>query len=219
MLGLLSVLPIITCMEKLNRSLQGTDVNVESMLQSVNLVKAEFQRLRSEEEFSRIFKSAEEQITDLGLNPLSNPRRRKLPKRYDQGNASQHEFDSVEALYPCQFFKAIDTAIKYLDDYFASSDLDEYRKLSDLLLNKVEAPIDYLLLISPQYPELEPSLELELNFYRQHHKGNSLEEHRLIFQSMEKGTRKMFPHVERLLRLLLVSPSSACAAEVWFIGV
>jgi len=45
----------------------------------------------------------------------------------------------------------------------------------------------------------------------------TVDEHRKIFQSMEKGTRR-FSQREKVLRLLLVSPSSSCTAEQSFSG-
>lgn len=218
MLGLLSALPVLSAMERLNRGLQGKDITVASMLESANLVKADLQHMRSENSFSEIFTNADKQIEQLDLNEISAPRRRKVPKRFQTGNAPQQQFSSVEEHYRSQFFAAIDAAIKYIEEYFASPDLDAYRKLSGLLISTPGtegSPIDQNAIkpVIQKYPELEPSLEDELNFYRRHYHGSSVEDHRLVFQSMEKGTRKMFPQVERLLRLLLVSPGSSCTAE------
>ena len=56
-----------------------------------------------------------------------------------------------------------------------------------------------------------------LNFcprlYVRHYKRPCLAEHLKIFRAMEPNARCMFPAVEKLLRLLLISPASSCEAE------
>jgi len=46
MLGLHSALSLLKSLERLNKALQGSDVNVSSMLQSVQMVKSELKHLR-----------------------------------------------------------------------------------------------------------------------------------------------------------------------------
>ncbi|XP_041362929.1 zinc finger MYM-type protein 1-like [Gigantopelta aegis] len=209
-LGLLASLPIINCLEALNKSLQGSGVNVSGMLESVKVVSGELKKLRSTEKFSDIYQAAKAKIAELDLTPLAVPRQRKRPKRLQQGNAEAFTTDTAEQMYRIQFFTAFDTAITNLQDYFVSSDLAKYQELSALLLNGTTSNEDAII---QEYPELTESLKIELSFYRNHHPASTLEGHRLIFKAMEPSVRRMFPQVERLLRLLLVSPASLCEAE------
>jgi len=64
------------------------------------------------------------------------------------------------------------------------------------------------------YPELKyEALTLELPFFRRQYRFSSLDEMRLIMKGLSKEVRVMFSEVEKLLRLLLISPSSSCTAE------
>ena len=66
-----------------------------------------------------------------------------------------------------------------------------------------------------KYPELNDNLQQELEFFRIKFSSSysSLEECRQLFVKMTKEVRSMFPQVEQLLRLLLISPASSCEAE------
>jgi len=62
------------------------------------------------------------------------PRRRKLPRRFDDG-APGFCHDSVESFYRASYFEAIDLAISSICDQFDQPGYARYRKLEDLLLN------------------------------------------------------------------------------------
>ena len=49
--------------------------------------------------------------------------------------------------------------------------------------------------------------------YERHYKRLCLAEHLKVFREMEPNVRCMLPAVEKLLRLLLISPASSCEAE------
>ena len=64
------------------------------------------------------------------------------------------------------------------------------------------------------YLELcDSALDIELQRYVCHYKRPCLVEHLKVFCEMELNVKCMFPAVEKLLRLLLISPASVCEAE------
>ena len=68
--------------------------------------------------------------------------------------------------------------------------------------------------ICKQYPELGSSLKEDFFFYKRYHSSYcSLEDCRKLFLDMVPEVRRMFPQVEKILRLLLLSPASFCQAE------
>lgn len=208
-LGLHVIVPILQLLEGLNRSFQSTTANLGGMLHSVRLVQEELKILRSVEKFQELFNTAEKMISQLGIPSLELPRLRKIPKRYKEGNAQDYQHGTVLEYYRVQYLQVVDTAIENLKDYFFSQDLAEYEKLSNVLLTG-----NFCAEVIMQYPELDEfSLKNEILFYRNHHSGSSLEDHRTIFCKMQPEVRRMFPNVERLLRLLLVFPTSSCEAE------
>ena len=92
-----------------------------------------------------------------------------------------------------------------LDEAFKSTDLDKYNLLSSALItrNVNSSVID-------DYPELSPLLPQELSFFSP---KVSRQDFRRVFKDMTPEVCSMFPQVERLLRLCLVSPASPFSAE------
>ncbi|XP_068213365.1 zinc finger MYM-type protein 1-like [Palaemon carinicauda] len=168
------------------------------------------QSLRCEHKFKRLFEEAEQKLHLCDLDAIPLPRKKKIPKRLDQGLgfASNYCHDSAEEFYRVEFFSVIDAAVLNIKEYFTSTDLTEYQDLSSVLLTGTHKPE-----IITKYPELNESLNQQLYFFHNQFKGSTVEDYRKIFADMVPEVRRMFPQVEALLRLLLVSPASSCTAE------
>src|SRR6218665_1258340 len=62
------------------------------------------------------------------------------------------------------------------------------------------------------YPKLPPLLPQELSFSTRF-SSKTVEDFRRVFKDMTPEVRSMFPQVERLLCLWLISPALSCSAE------
>ena len=62
-------------------------------------------------------------------------------------------------------------------------------------------------------PQLRHEINLQLTFFKGQFKPHTVNECKTIFQTMNPDVRKMFPLVEKLLKLVLISPASSCSAE------
>ena len=140
MLGLMASMPIIQCLEMFNKSLQSSHATINGMLNSVSLVKNELESLRTNEAFANILKESEEKIAELNLSELKMPRKRKMPKRYEDSEQNKIYENSVEDMYRTEFFQVIDSATSSLDQYFSSTDIDEYKANCDILLEGSDPP-------------------------------------------------------------------------------
>ncbi|XP_033638564.1 uncharacterized protein LOC117299214 [Asterias rubens] len=207
-LGLFTALSVIQCLEHFNRALQGTDKTVSGMLDAAEVTRRNLLTLRCDQQFREVFEATEQLLIQCNLEPVTLPRKRKLPKRHDDGATQEYTANSAEELCRVDFFKVIDSAISNLKDYFTSTDLILYKDLSDVLLTGSVQPHTIR-----KYPELTDSLQQQLAFFRNQFSGSSVEDYRNIFLAMVPEVRIMFPQVEQLLRLLLVSPASSCVAE------
>ena len=208
LLGLYGSLPLIQCLENFNKSLRGSKVTVSGMLEAAEVTIKSLQSLRCEHKFKRLFEEAEQKLHLCDLDAIPLPRKKKIPKRLDQGFASNYSHDSAEEFYRVEFFSVIDAAVLNIKEYFTSTDLTEYQDLSSVLLTGTHKPE-----IITKYPELNESLNQQLDFFHNQFKGSTVEDYRKIFADMVPEVRRMFPQVEALLRLLLVSPASSCTAE------
>ena len=95
-----------------------------------------------------------------------------------------------------------------MDKYFTSTDLAAYANITDMLCKGV-----YNESVVQKFPELSRDLEQELPFFSRQFPMRTLTEIHTAFKDMSPDVRKMFPAVERLLRLALISPASSCTAE------
>ena len=207
-LGLIASIPIIQCLENFNKALQGSQVTVSGMLAAAEVTITSLQSLRCNDKFKEMFEAAEQKRQQCNLEPVTLPRKRRVPNRQDDGVAPEYTANSAEEIYRVDFFKVIDSASSNVTEYFTSTDLTAYQDLSSVLLTG-----SFQKQIISKYPELTASLEQELGFFLNQFRGSSVEEYRKIFITMVPEVRRMFPQVERLLRLLLISPASSCTAE------
>ena len=117
---------------------------------------------------------------------------------------------SVEEHYRNEYYKVTESAKYNLKEYFSSTDIDHYCKLTEsLLTDKVD--VETL----SKYPELSDSLFLNLqrSFFKSQFQPKSISDCKKNVQNMKTEVREMFSMVENLLKLILISPASSCSAE------
>ena len=96
---------------------------------------------------------------------------------------AEQSYSNVEDYCRVQFYSAIDFALACLNDYFDYSYLNEYNKLSKMLISDI-FDRDAI----KEYPELcDSALDIELQMYVRHYKRPCLAEHLKIFREMESN--------------------------------
>ena len=121
---------------------------------------------------------------------------------------------SSEEYYRRDYYKIIDNAIEAFDKYFNSTDIALYKNMEHILNENSTS-----LLVLERFPEINISvLDAELKFYSNTNQRNfiSMKEH---FKTMPSEMRMLFPNIEKLIRLLMISPASSCEAERSFSGL
>ena len=106
---------VLAPLEYLNRSLQSTAMTVAGMLKAAEAVKNKLQKMRADDNFGDLLAKVEKLITEMDLNSLVLPRRRKPPTRFS-GPAEEFHASSVDEHYRVEFFKLIDVAVQQLDE-------------------------------------------------------------------------------------------------------
>ena len=66
-----------------------------------------------------------------------------------------------------------------------------------------------------KYPEFSDcdAIKLQLSFFKSQFQPKGIKDCQKLFQTMKPEVRRMFPLVEKLLKLILISPASSCSAE------
>lgn len=112
---------VFAASEVLSVNLQAVKTTVHDATKAVNLARNYYTDLRSEDKFSEFFKGV-----CLGAREIEYieepklPRRRRVPKRVDDGSASQHFPSDVEEYYRSQYYEVLDLMNCELVDRFQS---------------------------------------------------------------------------------------------------
>ena len=99
-LRLMASLPVIECLENFNTVLQSAETTVAGMLAAASVVRNNLRLLRRDidMEFHAIFEASTDKTQHLNIEPLSLPRQRKIPRRYDDGDEPHTH---TRAILPC----------------------------------------------------------------------------------------------------------------------
>ena len=203
---------VIEPLESLNRSLQSAKATVAGMLESAKAVKSQLQRMREDAKFDKILNNVESKIKVLDLAELSVPRARKPPPRFGGPGEAFHS-KSVCEYFRIEYLKLIDVAIQQISDRLIDCPgLLRYCELEAMLLTgNLDEKVTQL------YPELAcdgRSFQTQLDMFHSLPGMTTTETEPTlnvccnVLKHMAPAMRAMFPHVEALIRLLLVNPAN-----------
>jgi hypothetical protein len=212
--NLLMAKDVIEPLETLNRSLQSTRMTVAGMLEAVDVLTRQLLAYQTVDHFDELFEEIETQVSQLDLEPVRLPRPRATPKRFSGSGEAFHPKTAREHLR-IEYFKMLDAAIVQLKERFSDSvGLTHYSELETILLS------GQVSVVASSYPELQPlsTLQIELSMLRTNTPNlegakSSVDDYVNLLTKMLPEVRGMFPHVESLVRLLLVNPASSASAE------
>jgi hypothetical protein len=194
-------------LENLCVSLQGRSQTISGTRQAVDIVHSELIRIRSDEEFTRIFDNIETAIEKLDLEPLQLPRPRNAPKRYNDGAAGHHPTTSAE-FFRTVYFELLDTAAGQIQSRF---DQESFRILEELEGSLLTGTVGSVI---KQYPEIDTErLAIQLPMFRDNYRYSSTSEAAEVLRTMTPEVRHLFGEVGTLVRCMLVVPASTCEAE------
>ena len=220
-LGLL----ILRHTDNLSRTVQKEDMSAAEGQEVVSLTLTTLKSIRNDASFDlfwqRVCASAEEVDVDKPILP----RRRKLPRRLDDG-AAPTVHATVEEHYRVIYFEAVDLITSCVSNRFDQPSYKTYAKVQNILLKAAT---------SQPYEE---ELRFIVSFYGSDINSFLLSTHLDIFsQNFEQATKVTFPdvvdffrncsaaqvslmsEVSKLVRLLLVMPATNAQSERSFSAV
>jgi len=207
MMGLRMALPALQLLENLNRSLQDPSTCVGGMLHAVNKVQEELSELRTEVRFNVIYEEVLKSINEYDLMELKLPRRKQPPARLTGPAPAYHAENEVE-YYRAMYYEYIDSVKTGLQQRFDSNDLKQYQQLEAVLLRAENNDI------LTKYKELDKeSLVIQLRMFKHQNNYTCVVDATKCMRDMVPEVRRLYPQVERLIRLLLISPASSSEAE------
>ena len=211
------------CLQPLDRLCllaQRKDVTVSELFQGLEGSMQYFQSLRSNADDA--IAAALMEASKLELTPMELPRRKRAPKRYDEGAAGYHPATPSERIRT-ELLMVLDAITSQLQQRFDQEGLKEVHRASlqlRTLLEKVlleEVSTAELTQMATQLkswpPELKPQdLGAQLHVFRGAATFTSLSEAVTAYTGLGKA-EYLLPQVKLLLHALLVSPASTATPE------
>ena len=107
--GLHFAVNIFSVSEKLSTSMQTKGILAQTVMAGVQALKANLQFQRND--YDVFFEQISKKAGVLGMveKPVI-PRRRKVPRSLQYGDAEQHHFESEKSMFQAQYFAAIDAS-------------------------------------------------------------------------------------------------------------
>ena len=198
--------------------MQKADMSAAEGQSVTSMVVSTLKSLRSDASFD-LFWQVTASAEDLDVNKPALPRRRKIPRRFDDGSAPTFH-TTVEDHYRVIYFEALDLVTSSIEDRFNQPGYKTYEKVQALLL-KAAAAKPY-----------EEEMHFVLSFYGSDFDSLLLPTHLQIFsqnfpadgkvlisdiltffRSCTPGQLELMSQVSKLVRLLLVMPATNAESE------
>lgn len=207
LLAITMALEICRRLEKLNAACQGVAQSLSGTTAAVKIIVDDLKQIRNDDVFQQMFENVNNVLEANNLEHIGLPRQRRPPARLT-GRAAAFVAPSALDHYRAIFFTLLDTTITQLQARFHQESMECCSELGKALLTGATNRV------TDSYPELPSAqLALEIGMFRRAYKYSSIDDAITLFRSLPTECRQLFPHVEQLLRLLLVLPVSSASSE------
>ena len=176
---------------------------------------------RTDAKFLVFWSAAEHVASELDLEPPQVPRRRKVPKRIDDGTSDGDFPESLEAVHRPIYFQLIDLLQTELEERFASNNHEALISIETLLLDSIvksEPSAECITKVTNFYGnDLDPTkLEVELSIFYHQIKNEILPKNDIqgiceIFRINNYAS--LYPEIYNQFKLYLVVPVASAGAE------
>ena len=220
-LGLL----ILRHTDNLSRTLQRGDMSAAEGQEVMHSTLTTLQYIRSDSSFESFWKRLCASADELDVEKPALPRRRKAPRRLDDGSAPSFPSTMLE-YYRALYFEALDLITSCISDRFEQPGYKTYAKVQTLLL-KAAKSLDYqeelhfvLSFYGSDFDSLQLSTQLEI--FSQNFKTTeevTLSDVFGFFRGCTPAQVDLLCQVGKLVLLLLVMPATNAQSERSFSAV
>ena len=209
--------------DNLSATLQAKDISAaEGENVAMKTVQA-ISQMRTDNCFALFWEKITKNSKAVSVEEPCLPRRRRVPTRYELGNASTEYHEDVQSYYKQIYYISIDHLTNVITGRYDSPDFNLYMQNEQLLLKCVRKE-DYkteLETVTDFYGndlnKMNLKLQLESLAANFDYEGNAadivLSDVIKYFSSMSVRERKWLKEVESLLKLVLVLPATNATSE------
>ena len=120
--------------ENLSRTLQQHSISAAEGQQVARMTIGTLKSLRNDQSFELFWTKVNQTTSNLDVNEPQLPRRRKVPRRYDDGLSESDYHDSPKSLYRQKYYEAIDLIVACIEDRLNQPGFAKYHLLDSLLI-------------------------------------------------------------------------------------
>ena len=107
-------------------------------LRNFHLSQCALKELRNDSKFEEFWVQTTANATELGIGEPTLPRKRKVPRRFDEASGSTYHDSTPEDMYKRYYFETIDTIVGEIKRRFESPSFSLYTKMESLLQSAAE---------------------------------------------------------------------------------
>uniref|UniRef100_A0A8W8J9Y5 HAT C-terminal dimerisation domain-containing protein n=1 Tax=Magallana gigas TaxID=29159 RepID=A0A8W8J9Y5_MAGGI len=216
--------------DNLSRTLQKKDLSAAEGQHITELSLTTLSEMRNKDSFDTFWESLNNKLDDLDVSEPRLPRRRKMPKRLETGNAPPEFATSEKELYKQMYYKALDLVMSCVKERFDQPGFRVYRHLEDVLLKSVRCDktfkedLDFILDFYKDDLD-KTSLLSQLETFTSYARNNLCDPSTVSVSdlvksvcqiSMSPTSRCLFSEIVTLLRLVLMMPATNATSERTF---
>lgn len=203
--------------EQLSCTLQSKQTSAQDAFRAANLAKAFYNRQRTDEAFENFYSSVlrEAQGHEEIEEPVL-PRKRKVPRRLDDG-AAGHVYESPKDYFQPQYFDVIDKIMVELDDRFNQPSFRLVQKIEEMFITaangeKVAVPEE---IVQLNIDRLSLQLKMLPDLMQGFKQVTSIDNlcAALVENKSNNVVRSMFSEVEKMLHIYLTIPVTPSTSE------
>ena len=213
---------IFSASEQLSINLQAKDTTVQEAVRGSLLLATHFRSLRDESKFNNFYDAVVRESRELTAEPTL-PRRRKVPRRFDDG-ASPHTYETPKDRHRHMYFEVTELAAGEVERRFTQKDLGMISDIESSLIKCANGETDQFISTDAEaYLKDDFDLErlkIQLSMLPDVIKTSSLNikqvtNVRTIVSAMSESAiyQGMLQEVDKLLKLYLTFPVTTATAE------
>ena len=210
--------------DNLSKALQNSTISAAEGQETAKKTVQTLQSMRTDSHFEEFWRSTTRAADKAGVSEPTMPRRRKIPRRLDEGTAAAEFPESVPDLFRQVYFEALDLLVTCIQERFNQEDYATYRQLEDLLLDTVNGGDgENLQFVRDFYSSdidgsrLQTQLQvLATTFPRESSVDVSFADILQYFRQLPQSGKVLLSEVCKVLKLILVMPATNATSERTF---
>ena len=207
--------------DNLSKTLQSPKLSASEGQHLAKMTIATLQSIRNDGSFNLFLEKVQQDRESLDVQEPQLMRRRKTPKRLDDGCAESDFPSNPKEFYRQQYYEALDLIISSINDRFDQPGYRIYKELEDLLLKAVQKEDfeECLATVLSFYKSdfIPDQLRLHLNIlasnFPEKRTSVSVSDIKDYIQTLSLAERGLIEQVSTLLQLFFVMPSTNAISE------